>query len=470
MVATEQLVAPSGLGRGAAWGLAGVGLEKLVALGIALYLPRHLSLADYGRYAFLVSYLGFFQALPDASLEAVTVARLARLESGARTLAGGAALVRLMASLAGGSLGLAVVWLATGDAQLVRAGTVAAGGLVALAANPYRPLLRAHARMARYVVLAGGQALLAVGLLAAVVRAGGGLLAVFAATSAAAVGGLALGRVLVGRGAGLRADPGLVRSLAGEGWPLAGTTLVLLGGQQLVQLLLLRLHGAEEVAFLGAAQRLVEALGLLPRAFMLTVLPALSRAAREPVRAAEAASVSVRLLVVLLVPPTVLLMVWGEPVLRIAFGTRLAPAAPVLGVLAPAGLLGATGVVLTNLLLVLGLQRALLGATTAATLVMVALGLALVRPFGAVGAATALIAALLGGQLILLALPGTRAPIRTALRGVIGPLALGVLAGVGATSLRMSLGAGIGLLLLAYPVALVLTRIVTPADLARWRR
>src|SRR5262249_61528808 len=133
-----------------------------------------------------------------------------------------------------------------------------------------------------------------------------------------------------------------------------------------------RLHGAEEVALLGAAQRLVEALGLLPRALMLTVLPALSRAAREPARAAEAASVSVRLLVVLLVPPTVLLMVWGEPVLGIAFGARLTPAAPVLGVLAPAGLLGATGVVLTNLLLVLRLHPAPLAATTPPTPVMMA--------------------------------------------------------------------------------------------------
>ena len=77
----------------------------------------------------------------------------------------------------------------------------------------------------------------------------------------------------------MAADPRLARSLVVEGWPLAGTALVLLGGQQLVQLALLRLHGAEEVALLGAAQRLVEALGLLPRALMLTVLPALSRAA-----------------------------------------------------------------------------------------------------------------------------------------------------------------------------------------------
>src|SRR5438034_779142 len=69
---------PTGLGGRAVHGILALGLEKTVALGIALYLPRHLGLADYGRYAFLLSYLGFFQALPDAALEAVLVARLAR--------------------------------------------------------------------------------------------------------------------------------------------------------------------------------------------------------------------------------------------------------------------------------------------------------------------------------------------------------------------------------------------------------
>src|SRR6187399_2115320 len=57
------------LAGGAALGLLAVALEKITALGIALYLPRHLGLEDYGRYALLMSYLGLFQGLADASLE-----------------------------------------------------------------------------------------------------------------------------------------------------------------------------------------------------------------------------------------------------------------------------------------------------------------------------------------------------------------------------------------------------------------
>src|SRR5262245_31997889 len=132
----------SGLGGGALFGLAAVGFEKVVALGIALYLPRHLSLPDYGRYALLLSYLGFFQVLPDTSLEAVLVARLARTPGDPRPTAGRGAATRLAVSLLGGSLGVGVLALVTGDLALVGAGIVGAAGLAVAAGNPYRVLLR----------------------------------------------------------------------------------------------------------------------------------------------------------------------------------------------------------------------------------------------------------------------------------------------------------------------------------------
>src|SRR5207237_1103143 len=165
------------------------------------------------------------------------------------------------------------------DAELLCGGVVGAAGLVASAATPYRALLRARLRMGGYVGLLAAQAALAVGLLAAVVVVGGGLVAVFAAVSAAAVAGLGLGRLLVGPGARLAADRAVRRALIAEAWPLAASTLAVVGAQQVLQLLLLLLHGAPEVGLLGGARKLTEAIGLLPQALMLSVLPALSLAA-----------------------------------------------------------------------------------------------------------------------------------------------------------------------------------------------
>ena len=461
---------PSGLGGRAVHGILALGLEKTVALGIALYLPRHLGLGDYGRYVFLLSYLGFFQALPDAALEAVLVARLARTAPGeVAALAGRGARVRLAVALVGGVAGLALLALAVHDPELWWGGAVGAAGLLASAATPYRALLRARLLMGAYVGLLAAQAALAVGLLAAVVVTGGGLVAVFAAVGAAAVAGLGLGRLLVGPGARLARDPAMRRTLIAEAWPLAASTLALVGAQQVLQLLLLRLHGAPEVGLLGGARKLTEAIGLLPQALMLSVLPALALAAGTPTGAAGTAREAARGLVIALLPPTAALVLWAEPLLVRFFGPSFAAAAPVLRVLAPAVLLGATGAVLTNLLVAVGRQRTLLRVTAGAGAGMIALGAALVPAYGALGVATALLASSLAGQVALLALPATRAEAAPVLAGTVPPLALGAGALAAAAALGASVPVGAAFLLVAYPAALCLTGTVTRVDLARWR-
>lgn len=457
-----------GLAGGAAYGVLAVALEKTVALGIALYLPRHLGVADYGRYALLVSYLGFFQVLPDTSLEAVLVARLARASTHGGEIAGRAALLRLLVSLAGAVLGLAVLALVARDATLLAAGAVAAAGLAAGAGSPYRALLRARLHLGRYVVLLGSQALLAIGLLAAAITADGRLVVILGASSAAAFAGVLLGRLLVGPGARLRADARLGRALVVEAWPLAGATLALVGAQQVLQLLVFREHGASAVGFLGGAQKMVEAVGLLPQALMLSVLPALSLAAAVPGAASRAARDVARLLVIVLLPAVAALVLWAEPVLDAMFGRPFASAGPVLRVLAPAALLGATGSVLTNLLVAVGLQGALVRVSGASALVMVALGVALVPAFGAVGAALALVAGMLVGQVALLVVGATRRVVGPVLTGVLSPLALGAASAAAIAGLGVPFAAGAGLLLVGYPAALFVTGTVRRADLLRW--
>ncbi|HZP43983.1 MAG TPA: oligosaccharide flippase family protein [Candidatus Binatia bacterium] len=460
----------SGLGRNAALALAGAGLEKLVPLGIALYLPRHLGVAGFGEYALVVAMLGFFQVLPDASLEAVLVARLARAEGEARAIAGRAAALRLLVAAGGALLGLAALALVTRDGRLVGAGGVAALGLAAGAGNPYRALLRARLRLGRYVGLVAGQAALAVALLAAVVRAGGGLAAVFGAVSAAAAGGVVLGRLLVGRGAALRRDPALDRRLAADAWPLAANTLALLAAQQvLLQVLLVRWHGAAAVGLLAGAQRLVDAIGQLPQALMVSVLPALSAAASTPNGAVVPARDVARVLVVAVVPAVAALAVWAQPLLTLVFGTaEWRAAVPLVRVLVPGAVLVATGTVLSNLLVALGLQRALLRVNVGAALVMVALGLALVPGEGARGAAIATLAAMLAGQAALAALPPTRAVVAPVLAGVIAPLAAGGAAAAVALAATRSPVLGVTTLVVGYPAVLFATRTITRTDLARW--
>jgi len=465
---TDAARAHTGLGREGLWALAGVVTEKLVALGIALYLPRHLGLDGYGEYALVLSTLAVFQALPDASLEAVLVTRLARAPAPA-ALAGRGAFVRLGASLAGAALGLAVLLAVTGDRATAGAGAVGALGFAANAASPYRAILRARLALGRHLVLAAAQAGLAIVLLALVVRAEGGVVPVLAATSAASVVGLVLGRALVGPGARWAADAALARAMAADAWPFAGTTLSLVAAQQVVlPALLVRLHGPGAVGLLAGAQKLVEAVGFIPQALMLSVLPALSAAAARPGGAVATAREATRVLVVAIAPAALVLAVHARELLVLALGPALAPAAPVLRALAVVGVLGATGTVIANLLLALGLQRALLRVTIGSALAMVALGVALVPSWGATGAAVAAVVAMASGQGALAVGARTGPDVRPVLAAAARPLAVAC----GSVAAGAAVGGPVGALVAIvaiYPAALVASRTVTRADVARWR-
>lgn len=450
--------------------MAAVALEKAVALGIALYLPRHLGLADYGRYALLVSYLGLFQALPDAGLEAVLVTRLAQAGGAARGLAGRGAYVRLAVSLAGAVTGLAVLGLVTGDHALVGAGAVAAAGLAVQAGAPYRVLLRAELRLAAYVALVGAQAVLALLFLAGVVRAGGDLVPVLAAVSAAAAAGVVLGRLIVGAGVRLAWDGTLARALVAAAWPLAATTVSLVAAYQVLQLVLLDLYGAAAVGLLAGAQRLVDAANLLPQALMLSVLPELARVAGDPTGAATRARAAARALVVVLGPVAAALALYAGPLLALALGAPFAVAAPTLRVLAPVVVLGATGSVIANLLVAAGLQRTLLHVTLASALLMVGLGSVAIPALGAMGAAAAIGLAMAAGQGALVALSTTRGLVAPVLAGTARPLACAALAALVALALGGTPAAAVALLLGGYAALLAATGSVTRADVAHWRR
>jgi len=395
------------------------------------------------------------------------VTQLARAE-GSTVLAGKGTVVRIGVSIVGAAAALASLAAATGDVALVRAGAVAALALAAGAVNPYRVLLRVRPALGRYLGLVAGQALLGIALLAVVVRAGGGLPAVFGALAAAALGALVLGRMLVGGGVSVAADATLAGTLLREAWPLAGTTAALTAAQQVLSLVLLRRHGAGAVGLFGGAQRLIDAVALLPQALMVSVLPALSRAAAEPRAAAARASEAVHLLALVIVPMATTLVLWAEPVLAHVLGDTFVAGAPTLRWLAPVALVGATGTVTTNLLLALGLQRILLRVAVAAALGMVAVGVWVVPSAGAPGAAGVFLATWVAGQLALLALPATRSYVAPVLAAAARPAIVGAVAASTALWSREPLSAVV-LFLASYAALLVMTRTVTAADLTRWR-
>jgi O-antigen/teichoic acid export membrane protein len=461
--------ASRGVGRGAALGVVATGLDRVAALAIALWLPRHLGLEDYGRYTLVLMLLAFFQTLPDTSLESVLVARIAREGEGGARLAGAAAAVRAIASLVFGCAGLAAIGLASGDVGLAVAAMPWALGLWLAAANPYRALFRGELRLGRYLGIVAAQTAASIAALVVVVRAGGGLAGVLGTGAVGGAAALVTGRLLATARARYRFDREVAQELMRAAIPLAATTLVLVGAQQVVQVLLLRAHGADAVGLVGGAQRVVDAVNLLPQAVVVGLLPALAQATGN-VATTRTAREAARVLALILAPVVTALAIWPTPVVTTLLGASFAAAAPVLRILAGVALLATSGQVLTALLVAEARERLLLSATIVSALATVVLGAILVPPLGAQGAATAAAIGMLAGQLTLLAIPGTRAATFGVLRAMARPLALAGAAAWAVVALGWSVPAGALLLVVVYGVAVVVTRTVTRADVVRWTR
>src|SRR5262249_59936179 len=140
--------------------------------GVALYVSRHLSLADYGYYGFILAYLNVFQVVPDGALETVLVTQLAR-RADAAPLAGKGAALRLALSLTMAVVALAVLRFVRGAEDLAAPAAMWAGGLGAAAASPYRALLRGALQMGRYFVVLAARGAVGVALLVTGLAAGG---------------------------------------------------------------------------------------------------------------------------------------------------------------------------------------------------------------------------------------------------------------------------------------------------------
>lgn len=424
--------------KGTAFGVLATALEKLVALGVALYLPRHhFGVEDYGRYTFILAHLNLFQVLGDAAVETVLVARLAAAGDDAPRLAGAGALTRGTMSLLCGLVGLAVLPWVSGDATVLAGACAWSAGLLVTACNPYRPLLRARLAMGRYVTVVAGQMTVALAAFLWVLRQDGGVPYIMLAIGAGNVAGFVLGRALAGARVTWRFDGRLSRELLNAAAPLAATTLVLIGAQQTMQVVLLRLGGPGAVGTYGGAQKMVEAINVLAQAVMLTTLPALATAAAlDAGTAVVAARRTTAALLLVLSPIAAFVAGWPETALGLLFGPSMLAAAPTLRILSVVVVLNATGAVLSSLLVALGRQRVLVIATVVSALVTVAAGVWTVPAAGPVGLAAAIVGGMIAGQVTLLLLPSTTRATAAVWRGAAGPVLAGLAVVATAWTLR----------------------------------
>jgi len=445
--------------RGAWYGLWAQAVDKLLPVALVLYLARNLPRELFGVYAFLLAYLAFFQVLSDYSIDTVLVRKLSQTDADkTRVLRAGQTL-----KFVTGVLSAIVATLLAGpiSAGQVSTGTAffAALTLPTGLGGAYRAYFRSTLEIRSVFLINLGRGVMLVAAVMAVAQAGWGIRGVFCAMAAVNLASFVIVSWILRRRVPpgfFYADVAMWRDLLTGVLPLFINALAMTLSLRIGQILLMSMRGPVAVGFMGAASRVSEAFSVVPEALMITVYPLMAGLhARQSAALMRTAERSVRYLVSCTGIPVILCAVDSEEVMSLLFGSGFAQAGRLLAVLTFTALLSATGTVILNLLIATHREQALYRNTVVFAAVNVVASSILIRWYGEIGAAAALLATSAASQVALALLPATGAYVRPLLLSVLRVIAA-VLVAIGiARWSGLAPAAATALALLLYAVALV---------------
>lgn len=186
----------------------------------------------------------------------------------------------------------------------------------------------------------------------------------------------------------LRPSRAAVLEVARIGIPVGVSGLLVMAYARIDQLIVFSVAGSSEAGLYGAVYRIVEQAQFVPVSVMTTLMPILTVAwASDRERMLRIGRLSAEYLTIASLGGLAGAIVLAEPLVVLLYGSDFEAAAPALPVLAGAFVFICFGYLTTNLLLIVGLQRRLVGIGVLGLAVNVAGNLVLVPAVGFIGAA-----------------------------------------------------------------------------------
>ena len=408
--------APPSQTRRVAWNTGVQALARAVAIGLGLLttvvLTRYLGVEGYGDYVTVAVYVTAFAVVVDWGTATVLVRELATRGPDAHALVGRALGLRVLIAVGVSAVAAALLPLLYGgaDAERVRIGALVALPFLAFGAvaTTISAFFQSQLQMGRVAAaeLAGQAA--ATGLVVGLAALGRGFYEIILAFALSSAVFAAIMVALARRRVSLapRYDRDAWRSLALASAPLGAALVVNAVYFRADALLLSLLRGSREVGIYGVAYRFVEVAVPFSHFLVLALFPLLSAAAANRAWTAlhRGLQRGMDVLVVVAVPLVVGTIAVAPALVPLVVGDRYEESVlPVRIVMPAAGLLFLTWLA-SYLLVAVGRQADVLRLNVGALVLNVALNVALIPPYGPVGAAavkTASEAALLGGTLFL---------------------------------------------------------------------
>jgi PST family polysaccharide transporter len=403
--------------RNSGWLLAEKAVRLVVGLFVSGWTARYLGLEQFGVLSYALALVAMFAVIANLGLDSIVVRDLARDPARAGETLGSASLLKAAGAALATAACIAAALLSGADERLPWLVALAAPGLLAQAFDTVDLWFQSQLQV-RYPVIARHAAFLAVAALKVVLILSAAPLAAFAA---AALAESLLAAACLAASYRLRrrsfrdwsASMPRMRALLAQCWPLLLSALAIATYMRLAQVLLGELSGSAAVGVYSAAVTLSELWYAVPAAVAASVAPlvAQSRAANALayrgqlvllLRGLAVASVAFALAVTLL----------AEPLAVFVFGAAFRDAGPLLAVHVWSGVFVALGVASSQYLVNENLMKVALQRTLAGAAASVALNLAWIPHFGALGAAWASVVACAIATLFLFHSPESRGCLR----------------------------------------------------------
>jgi O-antigen/teichoic acid export membrane protein len=375
--------------------VAGRVLAVLAGIGAVALASRYLGVEGFGALTLAMAIVSLVAVLTDLGMSTMAAREIAREPEREREIVGNVRTLGLVLGLASAVVLLGVAEVAyAGDPDVRRAIFVLSAQLLS---TPFVSAARAHMQATqRGPAIAVGDVVLAVAMLVAslvVVEADLGFTAMVGAVAAGYVAQALAMTGLMRRGA--RSAWSARRSAWGVllriSLPLGATMIVNFLYFRLDVVLLSILTGNEAVAVYGLAYRVLEGLMVFPAYFMLALFPEIARLTGQKERVDGIVRAALGAMEVLVLPLVLVFVLYADEVILLIGGERFDEAAWVLRILMLALAISYLSGVYGNALPALGLQNQMFRWSLVVLGFNLVANLVLIPPFGAPGAAVAVV-------------------------------------------------------------------------------
>jgi O-antigen/teichoic acid export membrane protein len=447
--------------------IAGDIVNKVVSVFLIIYLARYLGAIGYGKYSFVFAFLSFFGVITNLGINTIITRDIARDKSHTGKIIGNASTLKLFLSII--AIAFAMILIrAMGYPEDIKAYVDVLALTLAFGAfgDVYSSVFQVNQKIEYGVISGLVDRLLSAALIIGIIFSNGTLLQIIIVITLSKLISLSISylytrRFIIPR---FEFDFSVCKYLLKESWPLAFTGVFIIIGMRIDQIMISMLIGDEAVGYYSAAVNLVESLGMIPMALMISIFPFLAKSfgKEDHTKIYELSFKYMNMLIIPIAFGTTLL---SRSIIWFFYGNNFLPSVPALQVLIWSEIFVFVGIVYSNVLVSIGAQKINFAFTGISALINIILNFLLIPVHGIVGAGIATLIAYAIGSLMGLALASTRNYFITLWKTMIKPCIASIIMIISIYSLNAPFELTVLLGVCVYFISLYFIKGITNQDL-----